>query len=98
MEDEITLGVNPKEDKRRMRVPSEYTITSLGLNVAIGISKEHAIYTPLTHELTDTSKNGISVNGEKLEKGQPRQLKDGDLVSFCRLKMKFEEVQPIQED
>jgi len=76
--------------------PGENTIGRRPTNkIAIAdpyVSGSHAVITAEdgTFTLTDIgSTNGTFVNGEKLEPNQPRQLNDGDMVTFAQVSFRF---------
>ena len=65
-----------------------------------GISREHLALEEQNGRvlISDLSSNGTSVNGSRLEKGKPREIRDGDLIEIPGYQIDFKVVAAPAED
>src|SRR5579859_5137475 len=85
---EVVVSVGRRDRIRNVSPAIDLTSLDEGKSV----SREHAVITleDGTVSVVDAgSSNGIRVNGEAVETGEPRALKDGDLVAFGEVELVY---------
>ncbi|KAG8462543.1 hypothetical protein KFE25_010368 [Diacronema lutheri] len=66
-------------------VPGSRVGRRAGVDVCIDDSRISSVHAALTHDgrITDTSTNGVFVNGARMSRGETRALAHGDVVTLC---------------